>query len=46
MTTPDDQPVTGSGAAGRAKVLWVVVSAGLLFGVVNTVSKAIQLFTG
>ncbi|MDP9400321.1 MAG: hypothetical protein M3P39_05115 [Actinomycetota bacterium] len=46
MTEAGEQAVTGSSAAGRAKVLWVVVGAGLLFGIVNTVSKALQLFTG
>ena len=46
MTTPGEQADTGSSAAGRAKVLWVIVSAGLLFGIVNTVSKALQLFSG
>ena len=46
MTEPSEGPVTGSSAAGRAKVLWVVVVAGLGFGIVNTLTRALQLFTG
>ncbi len=40
---PEEQMITGSSAAGRAKVLWVLVGSGLIFGIVNTVSKALQL---
>lgn len=34
------------GTAARAYALWVVVSAGLLYGVVNTVAKVVDLFGG
>ena len=36
----------GSSAAGRAKVLWVVVVAGLAYGVINTVTQVVDLFSG
>ena len=32
--------------ATRAKALWVVVVGGLLYGVVNTLLPALDLFTG
>ena len=32
--------------ATRAKVLWVVVVGGLAYGVVNTLLRALDLFTG
>jgi hypothetical protein len=34
------------GTAARAYALWVVVSAGLLYGVVNTAAKVVDLFGG
>ena len=36
----------GSSAAGRARVLWVVVVAGLAYGVINTITQVIDLFSG
>ena len=34
------------GTVARAYALWVVVSAGLLYGVVNTGAKVVDLFGG
>jgi hypothetical protein len=36
----------GSSAAGRARVLWVVVAGGLAYGVINTITQVIDLFSG
>jgi hypothetical protein len=34
------------GTAARAMALWVIVSGGLLYGVVNTFAKVVDLFGG
>jgi hypothetical protein len=34
------------GSAARAYALWVIVSAGLLYGVVNTGAAVVDLFGG
>src|SRR3954471_21941563 len=37
---------SASGAQARAVALWVIVSAGLLYGVVNTFAEVVDLFGG
>jgi hypothetical protein len=37
---------SASSAQVRAMALWVIVSAGLLYGVVNTFAKVVDLFGG
>ncbi|MGQ7298341.1 MFS transporter small subunit [Quadrisphaera sp. KR29] len=49
-STGSSRTTGAGGGQGTAKtaavVLWVLVSGGLLYGVVQTVSRATQLFSG
>jgi hypothetical protein len=40
------ETTTGRGAELRGIALWVIVSAGLLYGVVNTARQVVDLFSG
>jgi hypothetical protein len=43
----DDQGAAGTkGAAVMAMILWVVVAAGLAYGLFNTIKTATDLFAG
>jgi hypothetical protein len=37
---------TGRGAEARGLALWLIVIGGLLYGVVNTASQVVDLFSG
>jgi hypothetical protein len=37
---------SGRGAEARGPALWLIVGAGLLYGVVNTASQVVDLFGG
>ena len=37
---------SAGGAQARAIALWVIVSGGLVYGVVNTFAKVVDLFGG
>jgi hypothetical protein len=41
-----NESASDRGAAIRAIALWVIVAAGLLYGVVNTASQVADLFGG
>ena len=41
-----DTSTSAHGAAVRGVALWAIVSAGLLYGVVNTASQVVDLFSG
>jgi hypothetical protein len=41
-----DTSTSGDGAAVRGVALWVIVGAGLLYGIVNTASQVVDLFSG
>ena len=41
-----DRDTTGRGAEARALALWFIVGLGLLYGVVNTASQVVDLFSG
>jgi hypothetical protein len=41
-----DRDTTDRGAEVRGIALWLIVLAGLLYGVVNTASQVVDLFSG